>query len=201
MGRDADRETLDYYHQHAPVYSASGLGGVNRFLHLFLDRLQKGARILDLGCGGGRDSQEMLHLGFDVVSTDASVPIAEQAATRIGRPVIVQRFDELEVVADFDAVWGSASLLHVPIQSLPGVLARVHTALRPNGLHFANYKSGGAEGRDSDGRYFNYLSEDQLLNAYETSGNWTVLSSGSYVGGGYEGDSKGPWVSIVTAKL
>lgn len=43
-----DRKTLDFYCQQAPVYSASGKGGVNRSLHIFLNRLRCGARILEV---------------------------------------------------------------------------------------------------------------------------------------------------------
>lgn len=194
-----DKDTLSFYRTEAPVYTASGKGGVNRFLHGFLEKLDTGARILDLGCGGGRDSEEMLRRGFDVESWDASPAIARQAEVRTKRPVIVARFEDLEAEAAFDAIWASASLLHVPLASLPEILRRIHTALKPGGLHFANYKSGGSEGRDADGRYFNFLSKRQMLDAYAQSGDWKRHTVQEYVGGGYDHARQGPWVSLIAS--
>lgn len=195
-----DEQTLNFYRDEAPVYAASGKGGVNRFLHTFVDLLDDGARILDLGCGGGRDSEEMLRLGFDVESWDASPAVAQQAETRIKRPVIVARFEDLDAVSAFDAIWASASLLHVPVASLPEILVRIHTALKPNGMHFASYKSGGSEGRDTVGRYFNFVSRKQMLFAYAQSGDWKIHSVQEYVGGGFDHGKQGPWVSLIASK-
>ena len=55
------------------------------------------------------------------------------------------------------------------LSSLPQILALVFEALKPGGLHFASYKGGGAEGRDRYGRYFNYLSQEDVTEAYRRS--------------------------------
>jgi hypothetical protein len=60
------------------------------------------------------------------------------------------------------------------LSSLPQILALVFKALKPGGLHFASYKGGGAEGRDRYGRYFNYLSREDVTEAYRRSGPWEV---------------------------
>ena len=194
-----DPATLDFYASEAPVYAASGAGGVSRHLHDFLATLPSGAKILELGCGGGRDSAEMRRLGFDIVPTDGVSEIAEQAEARIGLPVRVMRFDELDYDVEFDAVWANASLLHVPRASLPDILSLIRMALRPGGRHFASFKAGGAEGRDSFGRYFNYLSKAQTLDAYAQSGGWQSVEIADYTGGGYQG-GQGPWVAITAAR-
>ncbi len=197
MTRDAG--TLDFYATEAPVYTASGPGGVSRFLAAFMDRLPAGAKVLELGCGGGRDSAAMLDAGFDVRPTDGVAEIAQQACKRLGRPVSVMRFDELEDVSVFDAIWANASLLHVPRAGLPDVLSGIHRALKPGGLHFANFKAGGREGRDEHGRYFNYLSLEQMLSFYREAGDWEVVDSFEYLGGGYQ-HGKIPWVAATVRK-
>ncbi len=113
--------------------------------------------------------------------------------------VRVMRFDELDAVEAYDAVWANASLLHVPRNALPKVLALVFKALKPGGLHFASYKGGEAEGRDGYGRYFNYLSREDVTEAYRASGPWTVVSVTAYIGGGYDG-RQGPWIAITVQK-
>lgn len=199
-----DPATLDFYATEAPVYAASGPGGASARLHGFLDRLAPGAHILELGCGGGRDAAAMLAAGFDIDPTDGSPALAAEAEARIGRPVRVMRFDELDAVAAYDAVWANASLLHVPFDALPGVLTRIHRALRPGGWHFASFKAAGgytgnpenrSGGRDALGRYFNYPRRDALLDAYRAAANWSSCETEEYLGGGYDGLA-GPWISI-----
>ncbi|MEJ7777632.1 MAG: class I SAM-dependent methyltransferase [Sphingomicrobium sp.] len=190
-----DEKTLRFYAAEAPVYTAAGPDGGNRHLHGFLDRLASGARILELGCGGGRDCEAMLARGYRVDPTDGVEAMARKAEQRIGVPVRVMRFDELAAKEEYDAVWASASLLHVPRPALPSVLATVHRALKRGGLHYASYKAGGTEGRDRFGRYFNNLSLDQALDAYRASADWAVLATEEYEGGGYEGGT-GPWIAL-----
>jgi SAM-dependent methyltransferase len=195
----SDAATLRFYAAEAPVYAASGPDGANRHLGGFLDHLPPGARILELGCGGGRDSAAMLVRGFDIDPTDGVAEIARQAEQRLGRAVRVMRFDELDAVEAYDAVWAHASLLHTPRTALPDVLARVFRALKPGGLHFANFKSGAAEGRDGFGRYFNYLSAEAARDAYLGAAPWELLSLTEYAGCGYDGHPT-PWVAVTARR-
>ena len=196
---ETDRPTLDYYAEQAPLYVASGPGGVSRHLHGFLKRIPPRARVLELGCGAGRDSQEMLRLGYDVLATDGAPKIARAAQDRLQIPVPVMRFDQLMAVARFDAVWANASLLHVPRPALPGIVKRIWTALKPGGHHFASFKSGEQDGRDRFNRYFNYLAKDALISAYRQAGDWCNLAVIEYTGGGYE-TGQGPWIAITVRK-
>jgi SAM-dependent methyltransferase len=194
-----DSATLDFYSAQAPVYVASGIGRVSRHLASFLDLLPREARILELGCGGGRDAEAMIAAGFEVDPTDGTPEIARKAEERLGRNVRVMRFDELDTVEVYDAVWANASLLHVPRAALPQILALVFKALKPGGLHFASYKGGRAEGRDRYGRYFNYLSREDVTEAYRCSGPWEIVSVTEHLGGGYDGQ-QGPWTAITVRK-
>ena len=121
--------------------------------------------MLDHGCGAGRDTKALLAAGFNVTALDASADMVCEAEKRTGIGVRVQYFEDLDDVAIFDGIWASASLLHVPRAGLPNVLARVHQALKTGGLLFASFKSGGKEGRDSLGRYYNYLNADEVTAA------------------------------------
>jgi SAM-dependent methyltransferase len=187
-----DPATLAFYADEAPVYVASGPDGVARHLPAFLERLQPGARILELGCGGGRDAHFMLEKGFNVDATDGTPEIAAQAEQRLDRPVRVMRFDQLDYEAEYDAVVASASLLHVPRDGLPDILRRIWAALKPGGWHIASFKGGGSEGRDRFGRYFNYFEADELRAIYVESGVWAEMDILSGMGGGYDG-VQGPW--------
>ena len=140
-----DPATLAFYASEAPNYAASGPGGIGRHLDPFLERLAPGALVLELGCGSGRDAAHMEALGFSVEPSDGVPEMAAQAETRLGRPVRVMRFDELDAVEAYDGVVAAYSLLHVPRAGLVGILERVWRALKPGGWHVATYKTAGAK--------------------------------------------------------
>lgn len=194
-----DEATLRFYADQAHVYAESAREGPSRHLDAFLRRLRPGARILELGCGDGRDSQAMLAAGFDAEPSDGCPEMAREAERRLGRSVRVMRFDELDEADVYDGVWANACLLHAPRPMLPGILARVIRALKPGGLHAATYKVGEAEGRDGLGRYFNYVSADDLVSAYRRSAAWEILSVQSYEAGDYQGGRRA-WVIITALK-
>ncbi len=182
-----DPETLEFYAREAPDYAASGPGGVGRHLDPFLEKLPAGASILELGCGSGRDATHMESLGFRVEPTDGVPEMAAQAEVRLGRPVRVMRFHELDAVDAYDGVVAAYSLLHVPRAGLVGVLAQVWRALKPGGWHVATYKTAGKEGRDRLGRYYNYPSADELRTCYAAAGDWSEVETETGDGRGYEG--------------
>lgn len=194
-----DARTLEFYNLQAETYVASGPGGTSRFLYNFLERLTPGVHILELGCGGGTDALAMRAAGFVVTPTDGSPSIAAKAEVLLQTPVRVMRFDELADDEAFDAVWASASLLHAPREELGSIFERIWNGLRPGGLFFASFKSGGTEGRDRHGRYFNYLSKGQAIETYAASGTWQIVEVNEYVGGGFEGGS-GPWIAVTARK-
>lgn len=141
----------------------------------------------------------MMARGFAVDPTDGVAEIAAKAEAQLGRLARVMRFGDLDAAARYDAVWASASLLHVPRRDLPGVIARIHRALKPGGLHFASYKSGEAEGRDRFGRYFNHLAGVELESIYREAAVWDLLDITEGVGGGYDG-AQGPWAQITVRR-
>ncbi|MCR9240902.1 MAG: class I SAM-dependent methyltransferase [Rhodobiaceae bacterium] len=195
-----DAKTLDYYSGDAESYLASRPDNVSRHLHEFLERLAPGACILELGCGAGRDSKAMIAAGFDVDPTDGVTEIAAIAAERLQRDVRLMRFDELDASNEYDAVWANASLHHVPRSQLPPVLQSVFQALKPGGLHFANYKRGTVDSRDAKDRHYTHLTLESLRGLYSGSADWEIVTCHAYEGGdGYEG-SNSPWVAITVCK-
>ncbi|MDF1846306.1 MAG: class I SAM-dependent methyltransferase [Parvibaculaceae bacterium] len=173
---------------------------MSRYLHTFLDQLTVGAHILELGCGAGRDSEAMIAAGFHVDPTDGVPEIAAIAARRLQRDVGVMRFDELSASNEYDAVWANATLHHVPRNQLPSVIQSIFLALKPGGLHFANYKRGSADSRDAKDRHYSHLTLESLRELYSSAADWEIVSSLKYEGGeGCEG-SNSPWVSITVRK-
>lgn len=193
-----DADTLAFYDREASAYAARTQAEPTR-LRDFLMTLRPRAKILELGCGGGRDAEFMLAAGFDVTPTDGSRGLAAQAQARLGRPVRVMRFEELEEEAAYDAVWANACLLHVPEEGLADVLARIHRALKPGGRFYAGFKSGDGGDRDSLGRYYNFPSEERLRASYGVAGAWEPLDVTTGQGGGFDGVPR-TWLHVLAVK-
>lgn len=152
-------KTLDYYDRIAEAFAADTRDADVGELHeLFLSHLPAGARILDLGCGSGRDSRLFLGKGYDVTAVDGSKEFCRIASDLIGQEVLCRTFEELDFEEEFDGVWACASILHVPSERLPGVIARISRALKRGGFFYASFKYGVFEG-ERNGRYFTDLDE------------------------------------------
>jgi SAM-dependent methyltransferase len=170
-----DEETLRFYRSNAQAYAGREIAKHQR-LSRFLALLPPGGTILELGCGAGADSAQMLAAGFDVSPTDGSPEMASEASRRLGRPVETLLFHDLSKVEAYDGVWANACLLHVPRSKLAQVLALIWRALKPAGHFYASFKAGEADGRDTLNRYYNYPSPDWLRANYSGAGSWRSLS-------------------------
>lgn len=154
--------TIDYYDSHAEAFVSSTVGAdMGPLLTTFLELVPDGGRVLDWGCGSGRDSLAMLRAGYDVVAVDLSDAMADATETLTGLTVRRESFADLDDEGAFDGIWASASLLHVPSEELPGILARAERALKPGGVLYISFKYGDFEG-ERNGRWFNDLDEVTL---------------------------------------
>lgn len=193
-----DPATYEFYQSGAPFFSASSACGPSRHLDAFLDRLSPGARLLELGCGTGRDAARIAERGFDIDATDGIPAMVVKANERHDIGARVMQFGELSATNAYDAVWAHACLLHCPRAQLPGVLSRIHAALRPGGLHYASYKLGDGEGRDLLGRLHNFPSFDWLAQLYVDAG-FTIVDEEVFAGKGSDGTQR-DWAALTLEK-
>lgn len=194
-----DPATYDFYQSQAPHYTASGAQGQSRHLNGFLARLAPGARILELGCGGGRDAAYMKERSFDVDATDAVPAMVKKANERNNLDARVMQFGKLDAVACYDAVWAHASLLHCPRSDLPDALSRIYCAMRPGGWHFANFKLGNGEGRDKFDRLYNFPTREDLVGMYETACDWSIEEAQDYESCGFDAIDR-DWLALTVRK-
>ena len=163
--------TLKYYAKNTEEFIASTLeADMSATQEKFLSLLPKGAHILDLGCGSGRDSLCFLQQGFQVTAVDGSEELAKFAGELIGQGVVVADFKDLVLPkASFDAIWASASLLHVHSEALPGILAKVIDLAKPGAIFYMSFKYGDYEG-ERGGRYYTDLNEARFADLMQKSG-------------------------------
>jgi 2-polyprenyl-3-methyl-5-hydroxy-6-metoxy-1,4-benzoquinol methylase len=126
--------TVGYYNDCAEQFFSSTLRvDMSPIYERFLNGLAPSAIILDAGCGSGRDARAFADLGFTVSAFDASDELAKRASEYCGFAVDVRRFEDVDEVAQYDAIWCCASLLHVPLSDMHGVLSKLWTALKAGG--------------------------------------------------------------------
>ena len=155
--RDISQRTLEHYNQRAVDFRAGTANhDVTQNIAALLEAIEAPPpwRILDFGCGPGRDLKVFAALGHEAVGLDGSAEFAEMARKDSGCEVLQQDFLALDLRAGFfDGVYANASLFHVPSAELPRVLRELHAALRSGGVLFASIPHGDNSEGWNRGRY------------------------------------------------
>lgn len=102
----------------------------------FVEALDSNARILDLGCGPGFDSEYFYKKGFDVTGIDLSEEMIGIASQKIsGAKFEVKDMKQLDYSdSSFDGLWSSFSFLHIAKEDAPAVLDKLNRILCPGGI-------------------------------------------------------------------
>lgn len=154
--------TLKYYQDNARTFFDGTVNvDMSSLYETFTRHLAPGARVLDAGCGSGRDAKAFLEMGYQVEAFDASSAMVELAREHTGLPVQLMTFADVDWKEEFDGIWCCASLLHVPAVELPGVMRKLADALKPGGVWYVSFKYGDGE-REVDGRRFTDMDEEEL---------------------------------------
>ena len=154
--------TLEYYDQNAEqFFKTTADVDFTDTQDRFLRYLAPGSRILDLGCGSGRDTRYFMEKGYQVDATDGSAEICRLASEYTGIPVRQMLFNELDAEEEYDGIWACASILHLPEDELRDVMHRIGTALKEGGIFYTSFKYGDFAG-ERNGRYFRDFTEESF---------------------------------------
>lgn len=154
-------KTIDYYNKYAEEFTASTFEvDMESLYQPFLAELSEGARILDVGCGSGRDTLAFKKKGYQVEAIDYSAELVKKARELINIEVRQQSFYDLAENNKYDGIWACASLLHCERDRLTEVLGLIFKALKLNGVCYMSFKYGNTD-REIEGRSFTDLNEQQ----------------------------------------
>lgn len=174
---------------------------VQEAIDTFALHLPPGARILDIGCGAGRDTRTFRARGFKVTGIDIAEQMIAQArrADPRGTYVVMDAEALTFDAGSFDAVWANASLHHVPKHKLHGILKKLRTILTPGGLIFIKVKRGYGDllrtNRNFDRdvvRYFTYFTVGELTELLVAE-RYTII--------GARTTTKREWVDVLARAL
>jgi SAM-dependent methyltransferase len=164
--------TLAHYNQHAESFwEGTRDHDVSQNRNALLENLIGPGpfRILDFGCGPGRDLKAFKNLGHEAIGLDGAERFVELARRYSGCEVWRQDFLELQLPPEyFDGIFANASLFHVPSRELPRVLKELWATLKPGGVLFSsNPRGDNEEGWSGEryGVYYNYESWREIVTA------------------------------------
>ncbi|MEO8673632.1 MAG: methyltransferase domain-containing protein [Tahibacter sp.] len=170
--------TLGYYEQNAEAFRAGTRDhDVSQNIAALLKHIVAPApyRILDFGCGPGRDLQTLRALGHQPIGLDGSARFVAMARTDSGCDVWQQDFFALELPESFfDGIFANASLFHVPQAVLPRVLCQLYASLKPGGVLFSSNPRGD-NSEDWNGERFGAFHDIDGWRAHVTAAGFVEL--------------------------
>lgn len=167
-------KTIEYYNRNVEAFVSETVDvDFSQVQDLFLQMLPEKSRILDFGCGSGRDTKYFSDRGYFVEPVDGSLEICKSATGRTGIPVRNMLFQELCEQQKYDGIWACASILHLSKLDLFDVIEKMANALKSNGVIYASFKYGFFEG-ERNGRYFTDFTEELFVKFIEGMKRLTI---------------------------
>jgi SAM-dependent methyltransferase len=197
-------QTIDVYERSAKECVARWSKRRNRrppLLAEWLTCLPADARLLDLGCGGGKDAGDLSQRGYRIVGLDRTSSLLS-AGRRRYRSLPLVRADLRQLpfhAVSFDGLWAAASLMHLPKPGARRILTDLSRLVRPGGLFAATVTYGLKSRIVTDGwvpgRYFARWKKDELARAVRRAG-WSILEIKIVT----NRERKGRWLNLLAQK-
>lgn len=157
-----DTETQHYYSVNAGRYFAETVNfPVREAEEEFLKHIPQKGRILDCGCGSGRDTARFLSLGYDTDAIDKCSELCLLASRYTGLEVRCMDYRDIVSNEAYDGIWAQASLLHERRENLLSVFSVLSRALRREGVLYASFREGEMDGREGE-RWYTNMTEESL---------------------------------------
>src|SRR5215471_9976407 len=101
----------------------------------FAAAIKPGGSVLDVGCNSGRDSRQLLDLGYQVTGIDVSEEALRQFREQCpeARTIRMSLLDLAGLNEQFDGIWFSYVLVHIPYKLVDEALATLEKVLHPQG--------------------------------------------------------------------
>ena len=197
-------QTIDAYERSAKECIARWNRRRHRRPLLLLEWLQclpTGGRLLDLGCGGGKDAGDLDRRGYGVVGVDRTNALLSAGRRQYpSLPLIRADLRDLPFQArSFDGLWAAASLMHLPKPVARRILADLYRLVRPGGFFAATVTYGVKSRLVTDGwvpgRYFARWKKEELARAVRRAG-WNILELKVVT----NRERKGRWLNLLAQR-
>ena len=155
-------------------------------------------KILDFGCGPGRDLKDLTARGCEAIGLDGCAEFCQMAREYSGSEVWHQNFVELDLpTMDLDGIFANASLFHIHRSHLLDVLRTFHQSLKTNGVVFCSNPRGPNIEQINGLRYGNYMDAPGWTSFFQQAG--FALCEEYYRPSGLPRQEQ-PWLAMVWRK-
>lgn len=184
--KDKYKKTIELYEKLGKKYIKDIKGLTPKEFPDFIKLLPKGAKVLDVGCAGGRDSKRFVKKGFKVIGIELVDVFLKEARKNVPSAKFIKMdLCKLKFPKDyFDAIWAQAVLLHIKKKDIPKSLKGFYGVLKPGGkLHIKvrvkigkgiGYKKEKLSGGEK--RLFTYFLKDEIENFVKKADFKIILS-------------------------
>lgn len=168
---------MNYYDAHFQDYIQSTLDlDMSELYREF--KLPPSARVLDIGCGTGRDLKFFKNQGHQCLGLEPSPKLSVFASEYADCVVLEFGINDFKTQEKFDGIWACASLLHLTNDELKEAFSHIKNLMNDNAVFYCSFKLGDFKG-ERDGRYYN----DQTLESVSRlipfelviSKSWTTI--------------------------
>lgn len=144
-------------------------------------------KVLELGCGYGRDAELFSNLGMNVIATDFSRSMLLRALERAPRAHFLEL--DMRLLGKYflpnsvDGIWACATVIHIKKSDIPELCKTMFDILRPGGIVYVSVKQGSGETFHGDVRYggikkfYAFYTQEELLD-YFTKAGFEIEESG-----------------------
>jgi len=200
-------KTLAYYQDNAKHLSQRYESAKVDNIHtLLLKTFPITSRLLEIGCGSGRDASFMHHNGYDILAIDGSMEMIAEA--KRCHPELADRLEVVRIPdelyfepSSFDGVYSIATLMHLDKDAIDITIEKIAMILKPSGKFFFSVSlqrdDVNDHSEDEKGRYFTDMSEFEWVKCCEKYG--LQLEHSETTGDGLDRDGI-VWLTCVARK-
>ncbi|MEJ2267898.1 MAG: class I SAM-dependent methyltransferase [Nanoarchaeota archaeon] len=188
------KNTINFYEKIANDYSKSwdDIEIIKRELNFFLEFI-KGKKILDIGCGHGRDCKYFSEKGFETIGIDLSENFLKIAKKKSP----LSKFAKMDMrklnfpKESFDGLWVCSSFLHIPQKNNKETMKEFYRVLKKEGIMFIAVKLGKGE-KIKNGKYDKLYSKKEFEKL--------IKNTGFHIQKSYINRHKKDWIIIFATK-
>jgi cyclopropane fatty-acyl-phospholipid synthase-like methyltransferase len=198
--------TLNYYNKNAnSLISRYESADVSEVQKLLISTFGKNSKLLEIGCGSGRDATLMVKNNFDVTAVDGSknmIKVAKKFHPELSEKLFHKILpNELDFDKKFDGIYSIATLMHLSKKDLEKTISKIYNLLNQNGKFLMSVSlfrdDINEDGFDNKERFFLVLSFDKWINILESIGLKILDTKTNSDGLGRSGIE---WLTLVAQK-
>ena len=145
----------NYYESNAERYASETFSAdMSEQYQRFLPLLKKGAKILDVGSGSGRDAFYFQKHGYQVTALEPSKNLGREIRKVFSGEIVCSDIQSYQPMERYDGLWACASLIHLQEEEILCFFKKMDMYLSDNGIVYASGKCGISTGEVADGRFF-----------------------------------------------